>query len=178
MISTVNLLTGVPSAAAEVQMDSLYEFWSGGPVHGEKIAYSKIALGLLDLLDRKLPEGDLRFNLSSRKRGQDSSGDRRGSGGTSYNNNRSVRDLTFRSDGDTPGSSRASRSDRDPTTRDPPAPTGPTRGTSRRRGTASAARAARVLGVTTNRVVTARRLVIRPTGTLRSHPKFSLCIYQ
>jgi hypothetical protein len=100
MISTVDLLTGVPSAAAEVQMDGLYEFWSSDPVHGEKIAYSKIALGLLDLLDRKLPEGDLRFNLSSRKRGRDSSADRRSSGGgTSYSTNRSDRDSTYRFEG-------------------------------------------------------------------------------
>ncbi len=55
MVSTVDLLTGVHSAAAEVQMDGLYEFWSNNPVHGDKIAYFKIALGLLDLLDRKLP---------------------------------------------------------------------------------------------------------------------------
>jgi hypothetical protein len=113
MISTVDMLTGVPSAAAEVQMDGLYEFWSGDPVHGEKIAYSKIALGLLDLLDRRLPEGDLRFNLASRKRGRDSSADRRGLGGSSYSNMRSDRDSSFRFDRDTPGSSRASRSDRD-----------------------------------------------------------------
>jgi hypothetical protein len=76
MVSMVGLLTGVPSASAEVQMDSLYEFWSNDPVNGDKIAYSKIALGLLDLLDRKLPDGDLRFNLSSRKRGRDTSQDR------------------------------------------------------------------------------------------------------
>ena len=107
------MLTGVPSAAAEVQMDGLYEFWSGDSVHGEKIAYSKIALGLLDLLDRRLPEGDLRFNLASRKRGRDSRADRRGFGGSSYSNIRSDRDSSFRSDRDTPGSSRASRSDRD-----------------------------------------------------------------
>jgi hypothetical protein len=101
-------------------MDGLYEFWSNDPVHGDKIAYSKIALGLLDLLDRKLPEGDLRFNLSSRKRGRDSSMDR-------FSGNRSARDSatynlsdrdssgSFRSDKD-PSSSRSSRSDRDHST--------------------------------------------------------------
>ncbi len=106
MVSTVGLLTGVPSASAEVQMDCLYEFWSNDPVHGDKIAYSKIALGLLDLLDRKLPDGDLRFNLSSKKRGRDTSLDR-------FSGNRSDRDsATYnRSDRDSSGSS---RSDRDP----------------------------------------------------------------
>ncbi len=107
MVSTVGLLTGVPSASAEVQMDGLYEFWSKDPVHGDKIVYSKIALGLLDLLDRKLPDGDLRFNLSSRKRGRDTSLDR-------FSGNRSDRDSSgsSRSDRD-PSSSRSGRSDRD-----------------------------------------------------------------
>ena len=110
MVSTVDLLTGVHSASAEVQMDGLYEFWSNDPVHGDKIAYSKIALGLLDLLDRKLPEGDLRFNLSSRKRGRDTSLDR-------FSGNRSDRDSSgsSRSDRD-PSSSRSGRSDRDHST--------------------------------------------------------------
>ena len=87
-------------------------------MHGDKIAYSKIALGLLDLLDRKLPDGDLRFNLSTRKRGRDASNDR-------FSGNRSDRDLAHhsRSDRDPPGgsrsdrdlsSSRSGRSDRDP----------------------------------------------------------------
>ncbi len=106
MVPTVGLLTGVPAASAEVQMDGLYEFWSSDPVHGDKIAYSKIALGLLDLLDRKLPDGDLRFNLSTRKRGRDASNDR-------ASGIRSDRDLPHhsRSDRDPPG---GSRSDRDP----------------------------------------------------------------
>jgi hypothetical protein len=118
MVPTIGLLTGVPAATAEVQMDGLYEFWSNDPVHGDKIAYSKIALGLLDMLDRKLPDGDLRFNLSTRKRGRDASNDR-------VSGNRSDRDLPHhsRSDRDPPGSSRSdrdssasrsSRSDRDP----------------------------------------------------------------
>jgi hypothetical protein len=118
MVPTIGLLTGVPAATAEVQMDGLYEFWSSDPVHGDKIAYSKIALGLLDMLDRKLPDGDLRFNLSTRKRGRDASNDR-------VSGNRSDRDLPHhsRSDRDPPGSSRSdrdssasrsSRSDRDP----------------------------------------------------------------
>jgi hypothetical protein len=118
MVPTIGLLTGVPAATAEVQMDGLYEFWSSDPVHGDKIAYSKIALGLLDLLDRNLPDGDLRFNLSTRKRGRDASNDR-------VSGNRSDRDLPHysRSDRDPPGSSRSdrdssasrsSRSDRDP----------------------------------------------------------------
>ncbi len=86
-------------------------------MHGDKIAYSKIALGLLDLLDRKLPEGDLCFNLSSRKRGRDSCLDRfsiNRSNRDSLSNNRSDRDSSgsYRSNRD-PSNSRFSRSDRD-----------------------------------------------------------------
>jgi hypothetical protein len=44
-------------------------------VHGDKIAYSKIAIGLLDSLNRTLPDSDLRHNLQSRKRSLDSSPD-------------------------------------------------------------------------------------------------------
>jgi hypothetical protein len=43
--------------------------------HGDKIAYSKIAIGLLDSLNRNLPETDLRHNLQSRKRSLDASPD-------------------------------------------------------------------------------------------------------
>ncbi len=99
----------VLSAAPEVQMDGLFEFWSNYPVHGDKIAYSKIALGVLDLLDRKLPDGDLRFNLSSRKRGRDSRLDRHSSGGgSSFSTSRSNRDPA--------GGTRNGQSDRDPST--------------------------------------------------------------
>ncbi len=49
-------------------MESLYEVWGADAVHGDKIAYSKIAIGLLDSFNRKLPGGDLRNNLNSRKR--------------------------------------------------------------------------------------------------------------
>jgi hypothetical protein len=37
-------------------------------VHGEKIAYSKIAFGILEAIDKKLPESDLRFSISCKKR--------------------------------------------------------------------------------------------------------------
>ncbi len=44
-------------------------------MHGDKIAYSKIAIGLLDSLNRTLPDSDLRHNLQSRKRSLDASPD-------------------------------------------------------------------------------------------------------
>ncbi len=146
MISTVDLLTGVPAAAAsKVQMDGLYKFWSNEPVHGDKIAYSKIALGVLDILDRKLPDDDLHFNLSSRKRGRDSSLDRYSTGTSSSLN-------TSWSDRDSHTLPRRSRSDRDlPTLRTSSSYRTYPGGS--RRTASSAARASR--GVTTDRVVIA-----------------------
>jgi hypothetical protein len=39
-------------------VDTLYDCWRSDPVHGDKSAYAKIALGLLDFLaDRKPPKG-------------------------------------------------------------------------------------------------------------------------
>jgi hypothetical protein len=58
-----------------VYMDSLYDLWGSDTVHGDKLAYSKIAIGLLDSLNRTLPDSDLRHNLQSRKRSLDSSPD-------------------------------------------------------------------------------------------------------
>ncbi len=44
MVSTVDLLTGVHSAAGEVQMDGLNEFWSNDPVHGDKLLIPRLRL--------------------------------------------------------------------------------------------------------------------------------------
>jgi hypothetical protein len=98
MLPTGDFLTGMQHSSKEELMDSLYETWFTDPVHGEKLAYSKIAIGILETIDRKLPDSDLRFSLSSRKRGRDEDRDTR----------RSV----YSSDRDTP--SHSSRSDRDP----------------------------------------------------------------
>jgi hypothetical protein len=62
-ISTGDLLTGDNSTMGEL-MDSLYSCWSKDPVHGDKMAMS-----LLDILSRKVPEGDLRNSLNLKKRG-------------------------------------------------------------------------------------------------------------
>ncbi len=68
MIRTGDLISGRVDCTLPALMDSLYEVWSTDAVHGNKIAYSKIAIGLLDNFIRKLPGGDLRNNLKSRKR--------------------------------------------------------------------------------------------------------------
>jgi hypothetical protein len=49
-------------------MDSLFSCWSKDPVHGDKIAYHRMAMGLLDILSRK---GDLRNSLNPKKRGRE-----------------------------------------------------------------------------------------------------------
>jgi hypothetical protein len=55
-------------------MDALYEVWFVDAVHREKkLAYLKIAIGLLETIDRKLPDSDLRFALTTKKRSRDSS---------------------------------------------------------------------------------------------------------
>ena len=67
-ISTGDLLTGDNSTMGEL-MDSLYSCWSKDPVHGDKTAYHRMAMSLLDILSRKVPEGDLRNSLNPKKRG-------------------------------------------------------------------------------------------------------------
>ncbi len=75
MVKTGDMLTGRRDSPIALYMDTLYDLWGSDTVHGDKIAYSKIAIGLLDSLNRILPETDLRHNLQSRKRSLDSSPD-------------------------------------------------------------------------------------------------------
>jgi hypothetical protein len=65
MLSTGDLLTGLQHSSNEELMDALYETWFVDAVHGEKLAYSTIAIGLLETIDRKLPNSVLRFALST-----------------------------------------------------------------------------------------------------------------
>jgi hypothetical protein len=75
MVRTGDLLTGRVDSPIALYMDSLYDLWGSDTVHGDKLAYSKIAIGLLDSLNRTLPDSDLRHNLQSKKRSLDSSPD-------------------------------------------------------------------------------------------------------
>jgi hypothetical protein len=75
MVRTGDMLTGRMDCPIAQYMDTLYDLWGSDTVHGDKIAYSKIAIGLLDRLNRNLPETDLRYNLQSRKRSLDASPD-------------------------------------------------------------------------------------------------------
>jgi hypothetical protein len=75
MVRTGDLLTGRMDSPVALYMDTLYDLWGSDTVHGDKIAYSKIEIGLLDCLNRTLPDSYLRHNLQSRKRSLDSSPD-------------------------------------------------------------------------------------------------------
>ncbi len=75
MIRICNLITVRKDCPAIFYMDSLYELWGSDTVHGDKISYSKMANGLLDTLNRHLPESDIRHNLHSRKTSLDVSSD-------------------------------------------------------------------------------------------------------
>jgi hypothetical protein len=74
-VRTGDLLTGRVDSPIALYMDSLYDLWGSDTVHGDKLTYSKIAIGLLDSLNRTLLDSDLRHNLQSRKRSLDSSPD-------------------------------------------------------------------------------------------------------
>ncbi len=73
MIRTGNFISGRVVCTMPAYMDCLYVVWGSDTVHSDKIAYSKIAIGLLDSFNKKLPGGDLRNNLHTRKRALDSS---------------------------------------------------------------------------------------------------------
>ncbi len=75
MVKTGDLITGRVDSPVALYMDTLYDLWGSDTVHGDRIAYSRIAIGLLDSLNRTLPDSDLRHNLQSRKRSLDSSPD-------------------------------------------------------------------------------------------------------
>jgi hypothetical protein len=70
-ISTGDLLAGSDNSTKVELMDALYSCWSTDLVHGDKIAYHRIAMGLMNILSRKVPEGDLRNCLNPKKRGQE-----------------------------------------------------------------------------------------------------------
>jgi hypothetical protein len=72
-ISTGDLLAGADNCSMGELMDSLYSCWSSDPVHGDKLAYHRIAMGLMDILSRKVSEGDLRNHINPKKRGRDDS---------------------------------------------------------------------------------------------------------
>ncbi len=55
MVATGDLLAGVKNASSGQLMDSMYSSWNQDPVHGEKGAYTRIGLGILDLIKKDPP---------------------------------------------------------------------------------------------------------------------------
>jgi hypothetical protein len=66
--------------------DALFNCWRNDPIHGDKIAYTRSAVGLVDkVLTKALPEDDLRNSIPSKKRPRDETPPRE-----SYRSSRSV----------------------------------------------------------------------------------------
>jgi hypothetical protein len=68
---TRDLLAGQANCRMDVLMEVLINCWSNGPVHGYKIAYTKMAMGLLNRFAKPTQvtnQQDLRNPISGRKR--------------------------------------------------------------------------------------------------------------
>jgi hypothetical protein len=57
MVATGDLLAGVNNDTSGQLMDSMYSSWNLDPVHGEKVAYTRIGLSLLDIIRKDPPPG-------------------------------------------------------------------------------------------------------------------------
>jgi hypothetical protein len=57
MVATGDLLAGVNNDTSGQLMDSMYSSWNLDPVHGEKVAYTRIGLSLLDIIRKDPPQG-------------------------------------------------------------------------------------------------------------------------
>jgi uncharacterized membrane protein YgcG len=80
MIATGDILTGIKNATSGQLMDCMYSSWNTDAVHGEKVAYTRIGLGLLDIVRKDPPREET--SSSNRKRGrEDSPGRASGHGG-------------------------------------------------------------------------------------------------
>jgi hypothetical protein len=53
MVATGHLLAGIKNSTSGQLMDSMYSSWNVDPVHGEKVTYTRIGLGLLDIIQKK-----------------------------------------------------------------------------------------------------------------------------
>jgi hypothetical protein len=108
MIATGDILTGIKNATSGQLMDCMYSSWNTDPVHGEKVAYTRIGLGLLDIVRKDPPREEA--SSSNKKRGREESpGRHSGSGdygrGRAEDRNRN----SYRRDDSTPSIYRADR---------------------------------------------------------------------
>jgi hypothetical protein len=65
---TGDLFSGKNHCGMGDLVDCLYECWRSDPVHGDKSAYLKLAMGLLDFLEPKLDPNDPRLPGRKRRR--------------------------------------------------------------------------------------------------------------
>jgi hypothetical protein len=89
------LQAGADNCTMGELMNSLYSCWSKDPVHGDKIAYHRISMGLMDILSRKVSEGALRNNLNPKKRGRDETPPPRGRAASPSRRRRSSDDSAY-----------------------------------------------------------------------------------
>jgi len=54
-LSAADILSGADSCTSSTLLDALYSCWSNDPVHGDKVAYSKLAMGFLTAISEKQP---------------------------------------------------------------------------------------------------------------------------
>ncbi len=75
MLETGDILTGIKNEMSGQLMDSMYSSWNTDTVHGKKVAYTRIDLGLLDIVRKGPPSPPTREegSSSSRKRGREDS---------------------------------------------------------------------------------------------------------
>ncbi len=173
MLPTGDFLMGMQHSSKEELMDSLYETWFTDPVHGEKLAYSKIAIGILETIDRKLPDSALRFSLTSRKR----AGMRTETPGGASTGPTGTRPPT---PAVTTWTSITTPTATGPTGTSPTRPTGPTQVTTTSSGTSTGeAAAATPAGTATRHPIhnPSRLRTYRPTGTKRRPLRFFRLIF-
>jgi hypothetical protein len=73
-LHTSQLFAGNDHTDANILMEAMISFWSVHPVHGSKVAYTKIAASLVDKLKKgdRREDADLRTTLDKKRRRDDS----------------------------------------------------------------------------------------------------------
>jgi hypothetical protein len=70
MIATGDILTGIKNATSGQLMDCMYSSWNTDPVHGEKVAYTRIGLASWTLSGGTPQGGGQQLQQEEGKRGQ------------------------------------------------------------------------------------------------------------
>ena len=88
-VETKDLLTGKQGCSKKEMMNAMLDCWSNDCVHGDKIAYSKLAMGLLDLFSKQTltREAD-EDSLTTRKRSREDEAEQDSSNQSRYHQRR------------------------------------------------------------------------------------------